>query len=166
MTTTPCSNARRRVRSTSRRGWSGFWDVWDAPSTEPRSRLLRVLRKARFWEKHAQATINDRQRVILNRLLDGFTGNLTTTKWATLVKSSHDTALRDIQDLIDQGDAEERFRRADAARAIRSQRIDFLPPCGPPNQPREMFCGLSPAGHPSRSWFLACKALEISYLQS
>jgi len=65
--------------------------------------LAAVLRKARFWEKHAQASINDRQRLILNRLLDGFVGNLTTTKWATLAKSSHDTALRDIQDLIAQG---------------------------------------------------------------
>ena len=65
--------------------------------------LSAVLRKARFWESHAQAAMNDRQRVILNKLLDGFVGNLTTTKWATLAKSSHDTALRDIQDLIDQG---------------------------------------------------------------
>ena len=65
--------------------------------------LAAVLRKARFWEKYAQATMNERQRVILNRLLDGFLGNLTTTKWATLAKSSHDTALRDIQDLIEQG---------------------------------------------------------------
>jgi Fic family protein len=65
--------------------------------------LAAVLRKARFWEKHARASINDRQRIILNRLLDGFVGNLTTTKWATLSKSSHDTALRDIQDLIDEG---------------------------------------------------------------
>jgi Fic family protein len=65
--------------------------------------LAAVLHKARFWESHAQATINERQRVILNRLLDGFTGNLTTTKWASLAKSSHDTALRDIQDLIEQG---------------------------------------------------------------
>ena len=65
--------------------------------------LAAVLRKAGFWESHAPAAINERQRVILNRLLDGFTGNLTTTKWATLAKSSHDTALRDIQDLIDKG---------------------------------------------------------------
>jgi Fic family protein len=65
--------------------------------------LAVVLRKARFWESHAQATINERQRVILNRLLDGFIGKLTTTKWAKLAKSSHDTALRDIQDLIEQG---------------------------------------------------------------
>ena len=65
--------------------------------------LAAVLRKARFWEKYAQAPINERQRAIMNRLLDGFTGNLTTTKWATLAKSSHDTALRDIQNLIEQG---------------------------------------------------------------
>ena len=65
--------------------------------------LAAVLRKARFWERHAQAAINDRQRVMLNRLLDGFTGELTTTKWATLAKTSHDTALRDIRDLIEQG---------------------------------------------------------------
>jgi Fic family protein len=62
-----------------------------------------MLRKARFWERHAQAAINDRQRVMLNTLLDGFTGKLTTTKWATMAKTSHDTALRDIRDLIEQG---------------------------------------------------------------
>jgi Fic family protein len=65
--------------------------------------LATVLRKARFWERHAQAAINERQRVILNRLLDGFIGSLTTTKWAKLAKCSHDTALRDIHDLIEQG---------------------------------------------------------------
>jgi Fic family protein len=65
--------------------------------------LTVVLRKARFWESHAHLTINERQRAILNRLLDGLTGKLTTSKWAKLVKSSHDTALRDIRDLIEQG---------------------------------------------------------------
>jgi Fic family protein len=65
--------------------------------------LAAVLRKARFWESHAQTTINERQRIALNRLLDGFIGNLTTTKWAKLTKSSHDTALRDIQELVEQG---------------------------------------------------------------
>jgi Fic family protein len=65
--------------------------------------LAAVLRKARFWDSHAQATINGRQRVILNRLLGGLIGKLTTTKWAKLAKSSHDTALRDIQNLIEQG---------------------------------------------------------------
>jgi len=65
--------------------------------------LGSVLRKARFWEGHAQVAINERQRGILNRLLDGFDGTLTTTKWAKLAKCSHDTALRDIQDLIGHG---------------------------------------------------------------
>ena len=65
--------------------------------------LAAVLRKARFWERSARLAINQRQRAILNRLLDGFTGKLTTQKWAALTKCSHDTALRDIQGLIDQG---------------------------------------------------------------
>lgn len=65
--------------------------------------LAAVLHKARFWEGHAQATLNDRQRALLDKLLDGFIGRLTTTKWAKLAKTSHDTALRDIQDLVEQG---------------------------------------------------------------
>jgi Fic family protein len=65
--------------------------------------LGAVLRKARFWEKHARAPVNDRQRDIVNRLLDGFEGKLTTTKWAQIEKCSHDTALRDIQHLMDLG---------------------------------------------------------------
>jgi Fic family protein len=64
--------------------------------------LAGVLRKSRFWEKHGSA-VNERQRTVLNRLLDGFDGKLTTVKWAKLAKCSHDTALRDIQDLIDRG---------------------------------------------------------------
>jgi Fic family protein len=65
--------------------------------------LAAVLHKARFWESHAQIPFNGRQREIVNRLLDGFEGNLTTVKWAKLTKTSHDTALRDIQDLIERG---------------------------------------------------------------
>lgn len=65
--------------------------------------LATVMRKARFWERAARLSINERQRAILNRLLDGFIGKLTTQKWATLARCSHDTALRDIQGLIDQG---------------------------------------------------------------
>ena len=65
--------------------------------------LAAVMRKGRLWEHLAQISINDRQRAILNRLLDGFEGKLTTTKWAKLAKCSHDTALRDIRDLIDHG---------------------------------------------------------------
>jgi Fic family protein len=65
--------------------------------------LAAVLRKARFWERAAGLSLNDRQRAMLNRLLDGFEGKLTTQKWARLARSSHDTALRDIQGLIDRG---------------------------------------------------------------
>jgi Fic family protein len=65
--------------------------------------LAAVFDKARFWEKHAQLAINDRQRAIVNRLLDGFEGKLTTVKWAKLEDVSHDTALRDIQELIELG---------------------------------------------------------------
>ncbi|MBM2811849.1 MAG: cell filamentation protein Fic [Chloroflexi bacterium] len=65
--------------------------------------LGAVMRKARFWERAARLTVNERQRGVLNRLLDGFTGNLTTVKWARLAKCSHDTALRDIQSLIELG---------------------------------------------------------------
>ena len=65
--------------------------------------LANVLRKARFWEKHGSASINDRQRDMINRLLNGFEGNLTSSKWATIEKCSQDTALRDIDDLMEQG---------------------------------------------------------------
>jgi Fic family protein len=65
--------------------------------------LSAVLRKARFWQANRDVTINERQRLMLNRLLDGFEGNLTTSKWAAITKSSPDTALRDILDLVDRG---------------------------------------------------------------
>jgi Fic family protein len=62
--------------------------------------LAGILAKAKFWEARRNVALNERQRSMLNRLLDGFEGNLTTAKWAKLGKCSHDTALRDIQDLI------------------------------------------------------------------
>ncbi len=65
--------------------------------------LSAVMRKARFWERHARVTMSDRQREMLNRLLDGFTGRLTAQKWAKLARCSHDTALRDIRALIEHG---------------------------------------------------------------
>src|SRR5882672_7579235 len=65
--------------------------------------LAAVLRKARFWQKLRDVPINDRQRVMLNRPLDGFEGRLTTSKWAAIAKCSSDTALRDILDLVDRG---------------------------------------------------------------
>jgi Fic family protein len=65
--------------------------------------LANVLRKARFWEAMSQQPLNVRQRLVLNRLLDGFVGKLTTSKWAKLTKNSPDTALRDINDLVMRG---------------------------------------------------------------
>lgn len=64
--------------------------------------LAAVLEKADFWRRHATARINERQRGMLNRLLDDFDGKLTSSKWARIEKCSPDTALRDIQDLVDQ----------------------------------------------------------------
>ncbi|HZT26534.1 MAG TPA: Fic family protein [Pseudolabrys sp.] len=62
--------------------------------------LANVFKKAQFWEKHADATFNDRQRDMLNRLLGDFEGKLTSSKWAQIEKCSQDTALRDIDDLV------------------------------------------------------------------
>jgi len=62
--------------------------------------LGSVLHKARFWEAHGKSALNERQRAMINRLLDGFEGKLTSSKWAVLTKSSQDTALRDIAGLI------------------------------------------------------------------
>jgi Fic family protein len=62
-----------------------------------------VLDKAEFWKRHAQAKINIRQRDILNHLLDGFQGKLTSSKYAVIEKCSPDTALRDINELVAMG---------------------------------------------------------------
>lgn len=63
--------------------------------------LEAILIKARFWKAHAGESFNDRQRCIINRLLDGFEGKLTSSKWATISKCSQDTALRDIAGLLE-----------------------------------------------------------------
>ena len=65
--------------------------------------LSAVLAKARFWERMQGIPLNDRQRLVLNRLLDGFEGVLTTSKYAKLAKCSQDTALRDILPLVEHG---------------------------------------------------------------
>lgn len=64
--------------------------------------LASVLKKARFWESHAGASFNERQRKVINQLLDGFEDKLTSSKWALLTKTSQDTALRDIDELLQQ----------------------------------------------------------------
>ncbi|MCA1757934.1 MAG: Fic family protein [Bacteroidales bacterium] len=62
--------------------------------------LSKVLDKAKFWKKHSSTIINERQKQMINKLLDDFYGKLTTSKWAKMMRCSQDTALRDIQDLI------------------------------------------------------------------
>ena len=59
-----------------------------------------MLVKARFWQRRATTPLNERQVKLLNRLLDGFDGKLTSSKWATIAKCSPDTALRDISELL------------------------------------------------------------------
>lgn len=65
--------------------------------------LESVFRKARFWKAHAGEPLNQRQRAMIERLFDGFVGKLTSSKWAKLAKCSQDTALRDINDLVQRG---------------------------------------------------------------
>ncbi len=65
--------------------------------------LATVLGKAQFWQRWADVSMNERQIKILNRLLDGFEGKLTSAKWATIAKCSSDTALRDINELLARG---------------------------------------------------------------
>ena len=65
--------------------------------------LAGVINKARVWERVNQKPVNDRQRTVINRMLNGFEGVLTTSKYAKLAKCSNDTALRDIQELLDRG---------------------------------------------------------------
>lgn len=65
--------------------------------------LAKVLKKARFWKTHAAAQLNARQVKLIDRLLDGFEGKLTSSKWAVIAKCSQDTAGRDIDGLIKRG---------------------------------------------------------------
>ncbi len=65
--------------------------------------LEAVLVKDRFWKVHAGESFHERQRKVINRLLDGFDGKLTSSKWAKLTKCSSDTALRDINELVERG---------------------------------------------------------------
>jgi Fic family protein len=67
------------------------------------STTQKILRKAEFWKLHEHTRINERQRTVLNKLFDGFEGKLQTSKWAKITKTSTDTALRDIKDLVGKG---------------------------------------------------------------
>lgn len=77
-----------------------FLDCLDLAIQNAQSIADAALAKARFWESLTDIPLNERQKQMLNLLLDGFEGKLTAKKWATITKRSHDTALRDIEDLI------------------------------------------------------------------
>jgi len=82
------------------------WLIWflnclDRALITTEKTLEKVLQKADFWDQHKETAFNSRQRLMLNKLLDGFDGKLKTSKWAKIAKCSPDTALRDMKDLID-----------------------------------------------------------------
>ena len=80
-----------------------FLDCLDRAIMGADTVLDLVLAKARFWDAIRGVALNSRQQLMLNKLLDGFEGNLTSAKWAKIAKCSSDTALRDIQDLVAKG---------------------------------------------------------------
>lgn len=82
-----------------------------------------VLAKTRFWQRWAATPMNDRQVKLINRLLDGFDGKLTSSKWAVIAKCSPDTALRDITDLLTRGV----LRKDDAGGRSTSYDLNHLP---------------------------------------
>jgi Fic family protein len=85
-------------------GWlQWFLGCLDRAFDRTEDTLSVVFRKARFWEKHGAGPVNPRQRLMLNLMLDGFEGKVTSSKWAKLTKASQDTAHRDIVDLVDRG---------------------------------------------------------------
>ncbi len=71
--------------------------------TRSESTINNVKARTKFWDSIRSIEMNNRQQKILTRLLEGFEGKLTTAKWAKLAKCSHDTALRDIHDLLIKG---------------------------------------------------------------
>ncbi|MFT4857523.1 MAG: Fic family protein [Algoriphagus sp.] len=70
---------------------------------ETQNALKKILAKSEFWARNENLPMNERQRMMLNKLLDGFEGKLKSSKWAKIAKCSPDTALRDIKDLIEKG---------------------------------------------------------------
>ncbi|MBO4738221.1 MAG: Fic family protein [Bacteroidales bacterium] len=84
------------------------WIVWflecvASAISVSENKLANVLQKTEFWNFHADLSCNERQQKMINRLFDGFEGPLTSSKWAKICKCSPDTALRDINDLLDKG---------------------------------------------------------------
>jgi Fic family protein len=84
------------------------WLAWflqclDQTIEDAEATLGAVLHKAKLWQRINPTPVNERQRMVINRMLDNFKGHLTTSKYAKLAKCSNDTALRDIRELLDRG---------------------------------------------------------------
>ena len=100
-----------------------FLDTLHRAVDQAQHTLDAVLTKARFWHRWATKPLNERQVKLLNNLLDGFKGKLTSSKWATIAKCSPDTALRDINDLLGRGV----LRKLDAGGRSTSYELNNLP---------------------------------------
>jgi Fic family protein len=95
---------RTQKRSLDVTEWlAWFLDALHRAVDQAQQTLDAVLVKSRFWQRWATTPLNERQVKLLNRLLDGFDGKLTSSKWAAIAKCSPDTALRDITDLLERG---------------------------------------------------------------
>ena len=85
-------------------GWlDWFLDCLGRAIDSAEDQLATVLDKVRLWQHVNRRPVNERQRLILNRMLDGFKGHMNTSKYAKIAKCSPDTALRDIRELLDRG---------------------------------------------------------------
>lgn len=80
-----------------------FFDCMESAITRATETIARTLQKAAYWDKFRNVNVNERQRKVVNRLWDGLEGKLTSSKWAEICHCSQDTALRDINDLINKG---------------------------------------------------------------
>jgi Fic family protein len=80
-----------------------FLECLDRAIDKAEETLSSIIAKGRFWETIKSHPLNDRQHLVLNRIIDGFEGKLTSSKWAKLAKCSQDTASRDIDDLLRKG---------------------------------------------------------------
>jgi len=80
-----------------------FLDCLNRAISATEGMLDKVFRKVRFWDKHSETSLNNRQKMMINLLLGDFKGKLTSSKWAKITKCSQDTSLRDISDLTDKG---------------------------------------------------------------
>ncbi len=115
---------RTQKRSMDVTEWlAWFLDTLHRAVDQAQHTLDTVLTKTRFWRRWATMALNERQVKLLDKLLDGFEGKLTSSKWAAIAKCSPDTALRDINDLLGRGV----LRKTDAGGRSTSYELNDLP---------------------------------------